>query len=277
MIWHPLPACVAASGIPYHGATAGNGPSMLLLHGFTGTVQSLDPIACVLASQFSLLGIDLPGHGRTHVIPDPNLEFDQVIADLYEVVRRWHPCPMHVTGYSMGGRVGLGLACRFPDAVKSLSLLSASPGVSNITGRQTRSALDRDLAKFLAETPDGVFDRYWESMPLFGGGRARGVRGRRISSKTIRQGWSASLPLLGTGSQPSFWNDLPHLDRPVQLITGERDIKFRNIADAMKLRLPKCRTHTVPHAGHRVHLDSPRTTASLIADWAMGHDDAQDP
>ena len=277
MIWHPLPACVGASGIPYHGATAGNGPSMLLLHGFTGTVQSLDPISCVLARQFSLLGIDLPGHGRTRVIPDPNLEFDQVIADLHEVVRRWHPYPMHVTGYSMGGRVGLGLACRFPDAVKSLSLLSASPGVSDITGRQTRSALDRDLAKFLAETPDGVFDRYWESMPLFGGGRARGARGHRISSKNIRQGWSASLPLLGSGSQPSFWDDLSHLDRPVQLITGERDIKFRNIADAMKLRLPTCRTHTVPHAGHRVHLDNPRTTASLVTDWAMGHEEAHGP
>lgn len=277
MIWHPLPTCVAASGIPYHGATAGNGPSMLLLHGFAGTVQGLDPISCVLSSQFSLLGIDLPGHGRTRAIPDPNLKFDHVIADLHEVIRRWHPHPVHVTGYSMGGRVGLGLACRFPDAVKSLSLLSASPGISDVTGRQTRSVLDRDLAKFLAETPDGVFDRYWESMPLFGGDRAPGARGCRVSSKNMRQGWSASLHLLGTGVQPSFWNDLSHLDRPVQLITGERDIKFRNIADAMNVRLPKCQTHTVPHAGHRVHLENPRATARLIADWAMGHDDTHSP
>ena len=277
MIWHPLPSCVAASGIPYHGATAGNGPPMLLLHGFTGTAQSLDPISCVLSSRFSLLGIDLPGHGRTRAIPDPNLKFDQVIADLYEVVRRWHPRPVHVAGYSMGGRVGLGLACRFPGAVKSLSLLSSSPGISASTGRQTRLALDRDLANFLAETPDGVFDRYWESMPLFGGGRAPGALGHRVSSQNVRQGWSASLHLLGTGVQPSLWNDLPHLDLPVQLITGERDIKFRNIADAMNLRLPQCRTHTVPHAGHRVHLENPRATATLIADWAMGHDDTHGP
>lgn len=273
MIWHPLPTCVAASGIPYHGATAGNGPSMLLLHGFAGTVQSLDPISFVLSSQFSLLGIDLPGHGRTRAIPDPNPKFDQVLADLHEVMRRRHPDPMHVVGYSMGGRIGLGLACRFPDAVKSLSLLSASPGISDVTGRRTRSVLDRDLAKFLAETPDGVFDRYWESMPLFGGGRTPGALGRRVSTKNIRQGWAKSLSLLGTGIQPSFWNDLSHLDRPVQLITGERDLKFRNIADAMNMRLPKCRTHTVPHAGHRVHLENPRATASLIADWALGHDD----
>lgn len=246
---------------------------MLLLHGFTGTVQSLDSISFVLANQFSLLGIDLPGHGRTRAIPDPNPNFDQVIADLHEVMHRWHPHPMHVAGYSMGGRVGLGLACRFPDAVKSLSLLSASPGISDAAGRQTRAVLDRDLAQFLAETPDGVFDRYWESMPLFGGGRAPGALGRRVSSRNIRQGWAKSLPLLGTGVQPSFWNDLSHLDRPVQLITGERDIKFRNIAEAMNVRLPQCRTHTVPHAGHRVHLENPRATAGLIADWAMGHDD----
>ena len=277
MIWHPLPTCVAPSGIPYHGATTGNGPPMLLLHGFTGTVQSLDPIACVLSSQFSLLGIDLPGHGRTRAIPDPNLKFDQVISDLHEVMGRWHPYPVHVAGYSMGGRVGLGLACRFPDAVKSLSLLGASPGISDVADRQTRLALDRDLANFLVETPDGVFDRYWESMPLFGGGRTSGASDRRVSSKNIRQGWSTSLHLLGTGVQPSFWNDLSHLDLPVQLLTGGRDIKFRNIADAMNMRLPQCRTHTVPHAGHRVHLENPRATASLIADWAMGHDDTHGP
>lgn len=271
-MWHPLPTCVAASGIPYHGATAGNGPPMLLLHGFTGTVQSLDPISCVLSSQFSLLGIDLPGHGRTRTIPEPKLKFDHVIADLHEVMRQWHLYPIHVVGYSMGGRVGLGLACRFPDAVKSLSLLGASPGISDVAGRQTRLVLDRDLAKFLAETPDGVFERYWESMPLFDGSRAPNTPSLRVSSKNIRQGWSASLALLGTGAQPSFWNDLSRLDRPVQLITGERDIKFQNIADAMSMRLPKCRTHTVPHAGHRVHLENPRATASLIADWAMGHE-----
>ena len=277
MIWHSLPTCVATSGIPYHGAAAGNGSSMLLLHGFTGTVQSLDPIACILSNRFSLLGIDLPGHGRTRDIPDPNLKFDQVIADLHEVMCQWHPSPLHVVGYSMGGRVGLGLACRFPDAVKSLSLLSASPGISDISGRQTRSVLDRDLAKFLSETPDGVFERYWEALPLFGGGRTPGTPVPRVSSRSIRQGWSASLPLLGTGDQPSFWNDLSRLDRPVQLITGERDVKFRNIADAMSVRLPLCRTHTVPHAGHRVHLENPRATASLIADWAMGHDDTHAP
>ena len=277
MIWHPLPACMAASGIAYHGATAGNGPSMLLLHGFTGALQSLDPIAFVLASRFSLLGIDLPGHGRTRDIPDSNLKFDQVVADLHEVLHRWHPHPLHVVGYSMGGRVGLGLACRFPNAVKSLSLLGASPGIANAAARRARSALDRDLAKFLAETPDGVFDRYWESMPLFGGGRAPAAPGHHVSSRNNRQGWSASLPLLGTGVQPSFWNDLSQLYRPVQLLTGERDIKFRNIADAMSMRLPKCRTRTVPQAGHRVHLENPRATASLIADWAIGHDNARKP
>lgn len=279
MNWHPLPGHKGNTGIIYQGATAGNGPRLLLLHGFTGHGQSLEPVSRILFNQFSLLAIDLPGHGRTHDIPDPNTKFDEVIADLNDAVRRWHAHPLHVVGYSMGGRVALGFACRFPDAVASLTLLGASPGIADPDQRQARSALDRDLARYMVQTPDGVFERYWESLPLFGGGTPSGTSegGSQVASRSTRRGWARSLGLLGTGSQPSYWHHLRHLHRPVQLIVGARDNKFRHIAEAMSKHLPNSCIRTVPHAGHRVHLDNPRATAHLVTAWALHHDAARCP
>ena len=276
MNWNPLPGHKGDSGIVYHGVAAGNGPPLLLLHGFTGHGQSLEPVSRILFKQFSLLAIDLPGHGRTRAIPDPNAKFGEVLADLHDATRRWHAHPLHMVGYSMGGRVALGFACRFPDAVTSLTLLGASPGIADPAQRHARSALDRDLARYMAETPGGVFERYWESLSLFGGGTPSGTSEcNQVASRNTRRGWARSLGLLGTGSQPSYWHHLPHLDRPVQLIAGARDNKFRHIAEAMSKHLPNSRIRTVPHAGHRVHLDNPRATANLVAAWALHHDATQ--
>ena len=276
MNWRPLPGHKGSTGIVYQGVTAGNGPPLLLLHGFTGHGQSLEPVSRILSKQFSLLAIDLPGHGRTCDVPNPNAKFEEVLVDLHDAAHRWHAHPLHMVGYSMGGRVALGFACRFPDAVASLTLLGASPGIADPAQRQVRFALDRDLARYMVETPDGVFERYWESLPLFGGSTPTGSSaGSRMASQSTRRGWARSLGLLGTGSQPSYWHHLPHLDRPVQLIAGARDVKFRRIAEAMSKRLPNCRIRTVPHAGHRVHLDNPRATANLVAAWALHHNAAQ--
>ena len=278
MNWHPLPGHKGDTGIVYQGGATGNGPPLWLLHGFTGHGQSLEPVSRILSQQFSLLAIDLPGHGRTRDIPDPNAKFEEVLADLHDAVRRWRAHPLHMVGYSMGGRVALGFAFRFPDAVASLTLLGASPGIADPAQRQERSVLDRDLARYMVQTPDGVFERYWESQPLFGGSTPAGSSGgSRAASRNTRRGWARSLGLLGTGSQPSYWHHLPHLHRPVQLIAGASDHKFRRIAEAMSQRLPNSRLRTVPNAGHRVHLDNPRATANLVAAWALHHDAARCP
>jgi pimeloyl-ACP methyl ester carboxylesterase len=58
-----------------------------------------------------------------------------------------------------------------------------------------------------------------------------------------------------------LWDRLPELAVPVTLVVGERDEKFRAIAERMRKRLPDAQVTVVPGAGHAVHLEDPEAVA----------------
>ena len=73
-----------------------------------------------------------------------------------------------------------------------------------------------------------------------------------------------SLSILGTGAQPSFWECLPVLNSPVQLICGSKDTRYVQLALEMQCRLPICRVELIPGAGHRAQVDRPRKSAAKL-------------
>jgi pimeloyl-ACP methyl ester carboxylesterase len=78
-------------------------------------------------------------------------------------------------------------------------------------------------------------------------------------------GLAAALRGLGTGALPSLWDRLGELPMPVTLVAGERDAKFRAIAERMRSRLPRASVTVVPGAGHAAHLEVPEAVAGVIA------------
>jgi pimeloyl-ACP methyl ester carboxylesterase len=71
---------------------------------------------------------------------------------------------------------------------------------------------------------------------------------------------------LGTGALPPLWDRLGELTIPVTLVVGERDAKFREIADEMApLFAGPVSVVVVPGAGHAVHLEAPAEVAASIA------------
>ena len=79
-------------------------------------------------------------------------------------------------------------------------------------------------------------------------------------------GLAAALRGLGTGTLPPLWERLEELAMPVNLVVGERDAKFRAIAEAMAVRLPDARLVIVPGSGHAVHLEAPEAVAEVLGE-----------
>jgi pimeloyl-ACP methyl ester carboxylesterase len=79
-------------------------------------------------------------------------------------------------------------------------------------------------------------------------------------------GLARALRGLGTGALPSLWNRLGELEMPVSLVVGERDPKFRELAQRMAEGIARARVHVVAGAGHAVHLEAPERVAELIAE-----------
>ena len=63
---------------------------------------------------------------------------------------------------------------------------------------------------------------------------------------------------------PPLWGRLGELAIPVVLVAGERDAKFRAIAERMAAALPDARVEVVGGAGHAVQLERPEAVAALV-------------
>jgi 3-oxoadipate enol-lactonase len=103
----------------------GEGPPLLLVHGFGGAAWNFSELAPLLPGK-RLIIPDLPGHGGSSPLPAPTLAgFADVLAQLLDG-------PVDVLGHSLGGVVALRLAERHPSLVRRL-VLAAPAGISSST------------------------------------------------------------------------------------------------------------------------------------------------
>jgi len=240
----------------------GHGPPLLLLHGFSGSLHAWDDVCPLLADDATLVRVDLLGHGRSSAPTDPRrYAFEPTMADLSRLLDRLGYPQAHVLGYSMGGRLALGLAVRAPERVRTLILESASPGLDEAAERARRRLSDAALAERIERLGIDAFVAEWEALPLLQLGEhvAPDVRARQHAQRLANTpiGLANSLRGVGTGQQPSLWSALPRLARPVCLIAGQRDRRYCATAERMHARLPRATLAIVPQAGHTVHLDQP--------------------
>ena len=258
-----------ADGVELQVELAGDGPAVVLLHGFTGDASTMALLAERLADDHLVVTPDLIGHGGS-TGPDESHTVDAMATQVLAVLAALGvPAPYDVVGYSMGGRVALTMACRFPEQVASLSLIGASAGLATPEERAERAAADEDLAaSILADGLESFVDR-WMANPLFstqtrlGDAFLADARAQRLRSRP--EGLVRSLRGAGTGSMQPLHDQLHRCAMPVALVVGADDPKFRDIAEDLALALPDASITTVADAGHAAHLEQPDAVATAIA------------
>jgi 2-succinyl-6-hydroxy-2,4-cyclohexadiene-1-carboxylate synthase len=256
---------------------SGSGPALLLLHGFTGSIEAWPAAALApLAPHFRLVRVDLLGHGGSSRCADPaRYALDEQLSDLCRVLDALDVESAVWAGYSMGGRLALGAAALRPDRVRALVLESASPGLAGEAERRERARADEAWAERLLTDDLDRFVEQWMSQPLFASQQERlpaamidRERERRLRNDPASL--SASLRGFGTGIQPSLWDRLAGITAPALLLTGERDAKFRDIAQRMARAMPHARTATIARCGHTLHLESPREWGTEVLRFCTG-------
>jgi 2-succinyl-6-hydroxy-2,4-cyclohexadiene-1-carboxylate synthase len=261
-----------ATDISYHVTETGVGDPLVLLHGFTGSGESWADVTDQLSHRFRVIRIDLPGHGRTPAPPDPaRCTLQLVASDIATRLRDLGSTPAHLVGYSMGARLALGIALLHPYAVRTLILESGSPGLATEAERAARRVLDEALATRIEQEGIVAFVEEWERLPLWESQQRlpEAVR-QRLHAQRLRNtpsGLATSLRGMGTGAQPSFWDDLPRLSVPTLLITGALDAKFTEIARAMQARCPTMIHCVIADAGHVPHLECPAEFVKRVVEF----------
>lgn len=252
-----------------HYESAGSGEPLLMLHGFTGSAENWRDVAGLLADRFSIFMVDLPGHGQTSTPDDVNCYTLAATSDrLARFIKTVVGQPAHVLGYSMGGRLALYLGIEHPNAVRSLVLESASPGLDSAEERAARIASDEALAERIERGGVPTFVEEWEGLPLWASQRALPTAAQeRLHLQRLRnsaRGLALSLRGMGTGAQPSLWPQLANIRCPTWLIAGALDAKFVAINQRMAESIVGSRLNIVPNAGHAVHLERPHAFSSTV-------------
>lgn len=247
-------------------------PALLLLHGFTGSATSWSNLLQALSPAIRLIALDLPGHGQTDAPTDPALYTMPAVArDIHALLDHLHIDRAHLLGYSMGGRLALYLALQRPDRWHSLILESASPGLRTAAERQERIARDEALADFIERQGIEAFVNRWQSLPLFATQQqlppATQDAHRAARLRNRPHGLANSLRGMGTGVQPSLWQQPGGLVMPVLLMAGALDTKFAGIGQQMYDLMPDARLEVVPDAGHTLHLEAPEWFQAQVLEF----------
>lgn len=203
----------------------------LFLHGFMGDETD---------APHGTIALKIPYHGECLERPstwDGVVDFvAQQIADDAEVL-----------AYSMGGRIALGIAARFPNKISRLNLIAANPGLSE-SEKLARLEVDELRAQNLEEQPETFLDD-WKSFSLFGPQNSEQWSTYHHRVKRTKH-WAAGLRVMSVAKQPDYRSVLEQTS--TTFIVGEHDEKYRKIGEEFAQELV-----VVPNAWHAVHRDRP--------------------
>lgn len=256
-------------GVRLHATRLGQGPPLVLLHGFTGSTESWASVRPALAGRFTTITVDLPGHGRSTSPADPaRYALARFAQDLGRVLDALGIDRTALLGYSMGGRAALRFALERPERLIALVIESASPGIEKPAERAARIAADNALADEIERDGIAAFVDRWERLPLWASQgalppdtRSR-LRAQRLASD--RRGLANSLRGAGAGIDLPVLGTLGALAVPTLLVTGALDVPYEELARQMQRTIPGARHVSVADAGHAVHLERPEELAAVV-------------
>lgn len=258
---------INADGVASRVRVTGDGPPVLMLHGtgLSGAVWRGLGYAGE-DTGFRAIAPDLRGHGRSDAPTTSDAyRWDAFVGDLIGVLDHLSLESAHVLGYSLGARIGLELAIRAPERVKSLSLLGANhtrlagvadelffPGSHNVLR-------DQGVAAFL---------KRWEL-----------ASGQRIDAETAfalgRTDAQALAALFKALEQTTdlFEDDIRAIGVPTLLVAGTADRHQWTASAELARILPHATLISLPGVDHFATLANPQA-ANAVFDFLRRVEDA---
>lgn len=249
-------------------------PLILFLHGFIGNSNEFEQAIKLLSDEFSYLTLDLPGHGKTHVLGgDEYYTMANTAQALISLLDELNIAKCFLIGYSMGGRLALYLTLHFPERFFKVVLESASPGLATESERLERIKSDFQIAKKLArsisKTDFAAFLSNWYKQPIFAGIKNHPEYDRMVEIRLQNHPLELdkSLRFMGTGSQPSLWEKLQENSKPILLLAGESDQKFININMQIAQTCKFAQLKIINNAGHNIHLENTQEFVQTVRNF----------
>jgi len=250
-----------------HVAVTGQGPPLVLLHGWAMHAGIFAPLVRRLRPHCTLYLVDLPGHGLGRPVQGPF-----TLPALVEALARQLPRAVWL-GWSLGGLLALALGRSRPDLVRGLVLLASSPRFTRAPDwpRGVDPALIEGLARDLARDYRGTLDRFL-GLEAFGSDHAREEL-RMLRTHVFERG-SPDPAVLEDGLALLHDTDLrevlPALAAPSLWLAGRRDrLVHWQAMQVAAAAAPGATFHCLAGAGHAPFLGHAEAVAARVQQFVV--------
>jgi pimeloyl-ACP methyl ester carboxylesterase len=229
----------------------GQGPVLLLTHGFSATAGMWQGQIEAFSRNHTLIIWDMRGHGRSDYPDDPALYSKALtLADMAALLDQVGADRAVIGGLSLGGYMSLAFYREFPERVKALLVIDTGPGFRKDEAREAwnqkaLAAADRYDQEGLSLLRSGSPERA-EAQHRSAAGLARAARGMLTQ-------WDGQVI-----------DSLPSIKVPTLIIAGGDDKPYLPATDYMALKIPGARKVIIPKAGHAVNMDQPETFNDVV-------------
>ena len=256
----------------WHVQSMGHGPTVLLLHGTGGATHSWRDVMPVLARDFQVIAIDLPGHGFTRLGSRHRSSLNTMAQDIAALCQEQGWRPVCILGHSAGAAIALRLATLLPGTPRVVAVNPALQPFQGLAGLMFPM-----VARVLAMTPM-LIDMARRS--LAAPGRVRALiegTGSQIDAAGIAlysRLFNDRAHLDGTLLMMSQWKldgllaDLPGTRTPCLFLTGsfDRTVPPISAVEAAAV-MPDAAVESFDGLGHLLHEQAPERVAARIRDW----------
>jgi pimeloyl-[acyl-carrier protein] methyl ester esterase len=243
-------------------------PVLALVHGWGMNARVFDPLAALLAADFDVRALNLPGHGGRALLSYNNLQ--SWADDLADAL----PDNTTLLGWSLGGQVAMRAALDHPHKISRLILLAATPRF--VAGDDWQHGI---AANDLQEFGEARMADPQATLLRFLSLQTRGMAGQKTMLQQLRQSFlaapQAEAAALSSGLDMLRDTDLrlalSQLTQPSLVIHGSHDTLTPATAGVWLARtLPHAQHIELTHAAHAPHLSHTEAVAAEIGRFAHG-------
>jgi len=232
-------------GVKIYYETHGEGPVILLSHGYSATSQMWRGQIEAFSRKNKLVIWDMRGHGQSDYPEDQAAYSEEAtVADMVALLDEVGAKTAIVGGLSLGGYMSLAFHVKHPDRVRALLIIDTGPGYRKDEGRDgwNRNAL-KTAERF---EKDGL-------------GQLQAAS-RERSSATHRNAIGLAKAARGmlTQRDARVIDSLPEIKVPSLVLVGDKDTPFLAAADYMAAKIPGAKKIVLADAGHALNIDQPR-------------------
>ena len=238
-------------GVKIYYEVHGNGPALLLTHGYSSASAMWNGQIEALSQHHKLVLWDVRGHGQSDYPDDPAAYSEALtVADMAALLDAVGAERAIVGGLSLGGYMSLAFYRAHPERVRALLIIDTGPGFKKDDARETWNKRAHDtgdrferegLAVLTSASPERATVSHRDASGL-----ARAARGM------LTQRDARVIELL------------PNIKVPSLVVVGADDAPFLAASDYMATKIPGAKKVVIPAAGHAVNIDQPQAFIAAV-------------